>query len=99
MIHPSFSVVVEENRVSWRNSWVGLRPVGRPETLLRCVQCDHASDQLAMGWRAYLTDEEAEESRVLMFCPGALSASSARAGRIAASRRRARPRKEAKSEG
>jgi len=43
--------------------------VGRPGTLLRCVECGLESDQLAIGWRAYVTDEEAEESRILMFCP------------------------------
>ena len=35
----------------------------RPGTLLRCVDCGLESEELATGWRAYLTasDEEANE--------------------------------------
>ena len=42
------------------------------ETLLRCVECGAESNELAAGWRAYLTDEldEDEEAEMLMFCPG-----------------------------
>lgn len=44
--------------------------MGRPGTLLHCIECGAASDELAAGWRAYLAqDDGEEESRLELFCP------------------------------
>jgi hypothetical protein len=55
--------------VSLGESRVPTARVGRPGTLLRCLECGRESDQITTGPRAYLLDEDEDERRVLMFCP------------------------------
>ena len=46
--------------------------MGRAGTLLWCAECGAESDELAIGWRAYLAgelDEDEREGQLLMFCP------------------------------
>jgi hypothetical protein len=36
---------------------------------LVCVECSTVSDDAAVGWRGFLTDDEYEPAVVAMFCP------------------------------
>jgi hypothetical protein len=51
---------------------VGPRAVGHTRTVIRCEEYGVESDEVASGWRGYVTpdlDDEEQEKQVLFFCP------------------------------
>jgi hypothetical protein len=45
------------------------KPVVRDERVPICIECRTQSDSRAVGWRAYLGDDD----EVVVFCPGCAS--------------------------
>ena len=38
--------------------------------VISCIECGSATKSFQEGWRAYLTDDEYEPAKAIVFCPG-----------------------------